>query len=41
MKKTTLASVAITMEKQRNVITVPEEVRLQARRALDRMLKVK
>jgi quinolinate synthase len=41
MKKTTLASVVRTMEEMRNSITVPEEIRLKARRALDRMLKVK
>jgi quinolinate synthase len=41
MKKTTLASVVRTMEEMRNSITVPEKVRLKAKRALDRMLKVK
>jgi len=41
MKKTTLASVVRTMEEMRNSITVPEEIRLKAKRALDRMLKVK
>jgi quinolinate synthase len=41
MKKTTLASVVRTMEEMRNVITVREDVRVKARRALDRMLKVK
>lgn len=41
MKKTTLTSVLQTMEEMRNPITVPEEVRLKAKRALDRMLKVK
>jgi quinolinate synthase len=41
MKKTTLESVVLTMEQMRNVITVPEDVRLKAKRTLDRMLKVK
>jgi quinolinate synthase len=41
MKKTTLASVVRTMEEVRNVITVPEDVRVKARLALDRMLNVK
>ena len=41
MKKTTLASVVRTMEERRNVITVPEDVRVKAKLALDRMLKVK
>jgi quinolinate synthase len=41
MKKTTLASVERTMEEMRNSITVPEKIRLKAKSALDRMLKVK
>ena len=41
MKRTTLTSVVRTMEEMRNSITVPEEVRLKAKGALDRMLKVK
>jgi quinolinate synthase len=41
MKKTTLASVVWTMEEMRNVITVREDVRVKAKLALDRMLKVK
>ena len=41
MKKTTLASVALTMEDMRNSVTVPEEIRLKAKHSLDRMLKVK
>ena len=41
MKKTTLSSVLQTMEEMRNPITVPEGVRLKAKGALDRMLKVK
>jgi quinolinate synthase len=41
MKKTTLNSVMVTMEQMRNVITVPEDVRVKAKLALDRMLSVK
>jgi len=41
MKKTTLTSVVRTMEEMRNSVTVPEEIRLKAKRSLDRMLKVK
>ncbi len=40
MKRTTLDIVIKTMEECRNIITVPEEVRLKAKRALDRMLSV-
>ena len=40
MKKTTLESVKKTMEFRRNVITVPEEIRVRAKRALDRMLEI-
>ena len=40
MKRTTLETVAITMETMSNIITVPEETRLKAKRALDRMLEV-
>ena len=40
MKKTRLESVATTMEMRRNVITVPEEIRLRAKQAVDRMLAV-
>jgi quinolinate synthase len=40
MKKTTLESVVKTMEQRRNRVTVPEEVRVKARLALDRMLAV-
>ncbi len=40
MKKTTVDSVVKTMELKRNVITVPEDIRLRAKRALDRMLAV-
>lgn len=40
MKKTRLESVVITMETGRNIVTVPEEIRLKAKQALDRMLAV-
>jgi quinolinate synthase len=40
MKKTTLESVVKTMEQRRNRVTVPEEVRVKAKLALDRMLAV-
>jgi quinolinate synthase len=40
MKKTSLESVAITMEQRRNVVTVPEEVRVRAKVAIDRMLAI-
>jgi quinolinate synthase len=40
MKKTTLESVVKTMEQRRNMVTVPEEVRVKAKLALDRMLAV-
>jgi quinolinate synthase len=40
MKKTTLETVAKTMELKQNVITVPEEIRMRAKRAVDRMLAV-
>ena len=40
MKKTTLEEVVETMERKRNVVTVPEETRVRARKALDRMLAV-
>ncbi|MBI4331575.1 MAG: quinolinate synthase NadA [Chloroflexi bacterium] len=41
MKRTTLDTVVKTMEDGRNVVTVPEDIRLKAKRALDRMLAVK
>jgi quinolinate synthase len=41
MKRTTLVDVVKTMEGRENEITVPEEVRLKAKRALDLMLEVK
>jgi len=40
MKKTTLETIARTMELRQNVVTVPEEIRLKAKRAVDRMLAV-
>lgn len=40
MKKTTLDEIAQTMELRRNVVVVPEEIRLGAKRALDRMLDI-
>ena len=40
MKKTTLEKLAVTMETKRNVIVVPEDIRVRAKRALDRMLEV-
>ena len=40
MKKTTLETVARTMELRQNVVTVPEEIRLRAKQAVDRMLAV-
>jgi len=40
MKKTTLDSVVKTMETGRNVVTVPEDIRIKAKQALDRMLAV-
>ncbi len=40
MKKTTLESVVKTMEERRNIVKVPEEVRVKAKLALDRMLAV-
>lgn len=40
MKKTRLETVVETLEQNRNIITIPEPVRLAAQRALDRMLAV-
>lgn len=40
MKKTRLESVIETMELKQNRITVPEEIRLKAKQALDRMLAI-
>ena len=40
MKRTTLEVVVRTMEFKENIITIPEEVRLKAKQAVDRMLAV-
>ena len=40
MKRTSLESVVKTMERRRNVVKVPEDVRVAAKLALDRMLAV-
>jgi quinolinate synthase len=40
MKKTTLKTLAETMELRQNVVTVPEAIRVRARRAIDRMLAI-
>ena len=40
MKKTTLETLAQTMEKRQHIVTVPEEIRVRAKRAVDRMLAV-
>jgi len=40
MKRTTLEGLAQTMELKRNVVVVPEDIRLRAKRALDRMLAI-
>lgn len=40
MKKTSLWSVFRAMEEMKNVIKVPEDIRIRAKRALDRMLAV-
>jgi quinolinate synthase len=41
MKITTLESVLDALENMQYVITVPEDTRLKAKKALDRMLAVK
>ncbi|MFA5072805.1 MAG: quinolinate synthase [Nitrospirota bacterium] len=41
MKKTTLESVVRSLEKMEHVVKVPEDIRIRAKRALDRMLEVK
>ncbi|UCF87355.1 MAG: quinolinate synthase [Nitrospiraceae bacterium] len=41
MKKTTLKSVLETLTNMTNIIKVPEEIRVPAKRSLDRMLKIK
>ncbi len=40
MKKNTLNSVLEALEKNQHVITVPEDIRIRAKEALDKMLKV-
>lgn len=40
MKKTTLQSLVKTMELERNMVVVPEDIRTKAKQALDRMLAV-
>ncbi len=41
MKRTKLASVLTAMEKRQHIIKVPEDIRVKAKRALDRMLEIK
>lgn len=41
MKKTTLKSVLNALQKMEHVIKVPEEIRIPAKKALDRMLEIK
>ncbi len=41
MKKTSLKSVLKVLETMRNIIKIPEEIRVPAKKALDRMLAVK
>jgi quinolinate synthase len=41
MKRTRLASVLTAMEKMQHVIKVPEDIRVKAKRALDRMLEIR
>jgi quinolinate synthase len=41
MKRTKLDSVLRALEKMEHVIKVPEEIRIPAKRALDRMLEIK
>jgi quinolinate synthase len=40
MKRTKLESVLHALEKREHVITVPEDIRIRAKRALDRMLEI-
>ncbi len=40
MKKTTLEILAQTMELRQNIVTVPEEIRVKAKQAVDRMLTI-
>jgi len=41
MKRTKIESVLRAMEKMEHVIKVPEEIRVPAKRALDRMLEIR
>jgi quinolinate synthase len=41
MKKTTLKSVLRSLENMDCVVNVPEDIRVPAKRALDRMLAIK
>jgi quinolinate synthase len=41
MKRTKIESVLHALEKMEHVIKVPEEIRVPAKRALDRMLEIK
>jgi quinolinate synthase len=41
MKRTKIESVLRAMEKMEHVIKVPEEIRIPAKRALDRMLEIR
>jgi len=40
MKKTTLETLAQTMELRQNIVTVPEAIRVKAKQAVDRMLAI-
>ena len=40
MKKTTLETLVRTMEFRENIVTVPEEIRLKAKQAVERMLAI-
>lgn len=41
MKKTTLKSVLFALKEMKNIISVPEDTRVRAKRALDRMLEIR
>jgi quinolinate synthase len=41
MKMINLEKVLISLDKMRNIVTVPNDVRIRAKEALDRMLAVK
>ncbi len=40
MKRTTLETLAQTMELRQNIVTVPEAIRIKAKQAVDRMLAI-